>query len=428
MANLTQELIAEQANAPIAVAIAAADAAGIDATAHPDPANPRAALVRYTTRINRGSFEVPFPYLDHTHLFAWGLVSGDWLEMTPRFIGPQTVYLPVTFDMEQVVIYRHTPRVVPTPPDGTPVTAEDLNRILLHSRYVIEEIGGALAARPSYCKMLPPGPPVITLFDVAVIGGVEAVVTWEVTGETDTITLNGVPVAAGGVQSFPLAEDTEFTIVAENVRGSASESGWAMYTPPVVGFTHFNSALVMTNDNRTMRGTNTQHQTAVADIAPRRRTGKYYFEVRLDSGGAPSPTVGLMTFVDTADVASVEAIATEMGTYGVARRPAGARIVYGGYSWDFYPPAAVGSVIGMAVDFDNNAFYFSVNGVWAGDPAANTGGTTGIRGWQTLEGYFYCPAVSVNSDWTAPSEARATISLTSGTLTYPPPTGFSPWA
>lgn len=428
MANLTQELIAEQANEPITVAIAAAAAAGIDATAHPDPANPRAALIRYTTRLNRGSFEVPFPYLDPMHLFAAALVDGEWLGVQPRFIGPQTVHLPLTWDVEQVVIYRHTPRVVPTPPDGTPVTAEDLNRILLHSRYVIEEIGGALAARPSYCKMLPPGPPVITLFDVVVNGGVEAVVTWEVTGETDTLTLNGVPVAADGVQSFTLTEDTEFTLFAENVRGSDTESDTAVYDPPAAGFTNWNTAITPTNDDRTVQGTSSQHEVAVADIAPRRRTGKYYFEVRLDSGGAHSPNVGLMTFVDTADVGAVADIATELGTYGVARRPSGARNIYGGYSWDFYPPAAVGSVIGMAVDFDNNAFYFSVNGVWAGDPAANTGGTVGIRGWQTLDGYFFCPAVSVNRGWTSPNEARATISLTSNTLTYPPPAGFSPWA
>lgn len=138
-------------------------------------------------------------------------------------------------------------------------------------------------------------------------------------------------------------------------------------------------------------------------------SGKWYFEVTFDSV-AVWTTIGIAT----SSVALTDYVGRNTGSYGL-----GPDHTYdSGGSTSHANSIPAGGIGGVAVDFDAGKIWFSSNNVWitsggAADPATATNPRyTGIPA-----GTYY-PAA-------APGLQSLTINTT---LTYTPPSGFSPWA
>lgn len=90
----------------------------------------------------------------------------------------------------------------------------------------------------------------------------------------------------------------------------------------------------------------------------------------------------------------------------------------GGALFASFAAASTLQVVGMAVDLDAGRVWWSLNGAWAGDPAAGTGAAyTGLSGTYHLAG---------SCDDIAQPFNGLTLRTAPGELAYPPPAGFSP--
>lgn len=154
-----------------------------------------------------------------------------------------------------------------------------------------------------------------------------------------------------------------------------------------------------------------------------RSTGKWYYEVHIDSfsGVAPGPNNPL------------PGIATS--GYPLTG-PLGGNATPSAYSWQgsdgfvtwnsgtFTSVGAsfsAGDVVAIAVDLGAGKIWWAKNNVWiSGDPASGTSPS-----YSGLSGTF-SPAVSVGTA-NAPGGSQVTARFAAGTFTYTPPSGYSQW-
>ncbi|WP_420811650.1 SPRY domain-containing protein [Marinobacterium stanieri] len=79
--------------------------------------------------------------------------------------------------------------------------------------------------------------------------------------------------------------------------------------------------------------------------------------------------------------------------------------------------AGPGDVIGLAIDFDADTMWFSVNGVWQdGDPTGDTGGIT-------ISNYITGPYLIVGCTYHSGESLQ--LNFGQAAYSYPPPTGFA---
>ncbi|MHB1273751.1 MAG: M4 family metallopeptidase [Rhodanobacter sp.] len=85
-----------------------------------------------------------------------------------------------------------------------------------------------------------------------------------------------------------------------------------------------------------------------------------------------------------------------------------------------------GDTIGWAVDFDTGRIWFSLNGVWTGDPASGTGAQFDQAGYsakQQLTGKKLKPHI-----WSDYQTLSLTLRGGASDMKYQPPTGFKRWS
>lgn len=180
----------------------------------------------------------------------------------------------------------------------------------------------------------------------------------------------------------------------------------AIWTTPPAG------SWTKTNLDTTAEGTSGAYRTIFADGG--KTTGKYYFEVLLESGTAPATStiydVGVAQKIDLPWVP--RKYANEM-TYRL-----GGAIISGGTNISAASAIAPLDIVGIAVDFDNSRIWFSKNGVWvSGDPSLATSPFT-----TTFTGSVFPIVTSDNIN------IKVTLKSILADFTYPMPTGFLSWA
>jgi len=181
-------------------------------------------------------------------------------------------------------------------------------------------------------------------------------------------------------------------------------------------YKHANTVLL--NGGYTMSFSSTANQQIQVEMG--RSSGKWYFEVRLDSMYDQSgpPYVGITSVLTAAPLGSLpyrylyfyfrsglKAYSTSDTSYTTAGF---------GSAW------ASGDVIGVAVDMDARKIWYSRNGVWqgGGDPSA---GTSPASSWSyVFTAYPTFAPMNINY-------CTATLRTGSAPLQYALPAGFSPW-
>jgi hypothetical protein len=156
-------------------------------------------------------------------------------------------------------------------------------------------------------------------------------------------------------------------------------------------------------------------------------TGKYYFEVRLQTGSTKRViAVGLISPATQADHYLTGHLGNSSGAYKYqwsleAASPNlltfhnGSNTNYGSYT------RADNDVIGVAIDFDAKKLWFAYNNVWvgSGDPASGTNPTWSGTDLSTPTSLY--PAV------TSAASGVVTAAFLASDFTYSAPSGFSAW-
>jgi hypothetical protein len=190
-----------------------------------------------------------------------------------------------------------------------------------------------------------------------------------------------------------------------------------MAYPPLIKRVRWNPSdkatdIVLTNGNYTAACTSTG---CVRATVSRGTSGKYYFEVRVDTVSSHFPMIGVMT-----------------GASSLSQQGPGVTFT-GGWSWqadnnntwDNTVAASTtstnfttGDVIQVAIDFTAGKIWWGKNNAFinSGNPAAGTNAR-----YSDISGTLY-PAVGFN----APA-ALCTGRFALSQFTYSPPSGFSSW-
>lgn len=165
---------------------------------------------------------------------------------------------------------------------------------------------------------------------------------------------------------------------------------------------------LLSNGNMTLSSSDAGSQRAGSTVG--RTTGKWYFEMRLDSGqlaGSPALGIQLTSGSWTGDITSI-----------AAYRSQGARYFEGAFLYPWGAACAESDVMMAAFDLDAKKAWFGRNGTWqeSGDPA--TGANP--MGVYTASGEI-TPVIQVQGS------IVATVRFASASFTYAPPVGFSAW-
>lgn len=165
---------------------------------------------------------------------------------------------------------------------------------------------------------------------------------------------------------------------------------------------------VLSNGNMTLSSSDAGVQRAGSTVG--RTAGKWYFEMRLDSGqfgGSPALGIQLTSGSWAGDITAI-----------AAYRSNGSRYLEGAHLYPWGAACTPSDVMMAAFDLDAKKIWFGRNGVWqvAGDPAAglNPMGVYAASGEIT-------PVIQVQGS------VVATVRFATGVLTYAPPVGFSAW-
>ena len=170
--------------------------------------------------------------------------------------------------------------------------------------------------------------------------------------------------------------------------------------------------VTLSNGNLTVTGnTATNSALALASVGEL-KSGKWYWEYT--QGTVGSETCGIVTTY-TAGTSLLNG--ENIGAFGIGARASGT--VYGGTvgtitSW------TTGDIIGLAVDCDNGAIYWSKNGTWlnSGVPTSGSSKTGAVGVWT--------PSSSINVQPAFGAYNGGFVSVTFGQrpFSYTPPTGF----
>ncbi len=189
--------------------------------------------------------------------------------------------------------------------------------------------------------------------------------------------------------------------------GGNGRGNYAVMNPLQTG-----SYVTQSNGNLTNTGNTATNSALVLASIGQLTSGKWYWEYT--QGTVQSETCG----VCTQDMSGVSLLNGEnIGAYGVGVRASGT--VYGGTvgsitSW------TAGDVIGIAVDCDNGAAYWSKNGTWlnSGVPTSGSSKTGAVGTWTPSPTKLITPAFGAYNG--------GSVSATFGQrpFSYTPPSGF----
>jgi len=220
-------------------------------------------------------------------------------------------------------------------------------------------------------------------------------------GNGNNWTPNNISVTAGVTYDSMIDSPTMY------IDGGTNRGNYATPSPLNQG-----SYVTLSNGNLTVTGnTATNSALALASIGGL-TSGKWYWEYT--QGTVQSETCGITTtYTPGTSLINGENI----GAFGIGARATGT--VYGGAvgsitSW------TTGDVIGIAVDCDNGAIYWSKNGTWlnSGVPTSGSSKTGAVGTWT--------PSSSINVTPAFGAYNGGFVNVTFGQrpFTYTPPTGF----
>ena len=150
-----------------------------------------------------------------------------------------------------------------------------------------------------------------------------------------------------------------------------------------------------TNGNTTARTGNSQYSSCTATLGA--SSGKYYWEFKYDAKSG-SDNLWHLGIKSTQDTAVTTALGINSTDY--AYKAYNGQSMSDNSSSAYGSTYAVGDIIGIAMDLDNNKLYFSKNGTWqnSGVPTSGSTGTgaISIAAASTTEFGVYVPAFSWN--------------------------------
>ena len=173
------------------------------------------------------------------------------------------------------------------------------------------------------------------------------------------------------------------------------------------------SGLTLSNGNRTFaNGTNRNVQSTLSLPS----TGKYYWEVNLDT--ASSGSIGVFLALN----GGTEAMTTATGSWGTAvalYRAANGNVYVDGTSiFTISGVSAINTTWQVAVDLDNNKMWFGINNTWMSSTAITGGNpSTGANPVLIRDFTGYKPLFGNYSN-------TMTVDFASANWGYTPPTGF----
>ena len=185
------------------------------------------------------------------------------------------------------------------------------------------------------------------------------------------------------------------------------------------------TGVTFSNGNKTVAYVSASAINYAAIATRARRSGKYYWEVRLINQGNGT----LMGFV-RASIARTPGWIQQLQSTpaadpgnGAFRINAGGGTAYQAASGPTVAGAGVNKTYMFAVDFDNAKIWIGIDGVWhnSGNPAAGTNQTLSMT---SFVAGFPC----VTSDGSFGGGSEFTIRLSDVDVEYSIPTGFSAWA
>ena len=143
-------------------------------------------------------------------------------------------------------------------------------------------------------------------------------------------------------------------------------------------------------------------------------TGKYYYEVRVDSGSGGALVFGVCDAVASlSSVLQNSETGADFATYAAAN---------GTYKRSTFQAAGTtltgGDVAGIACDFTTGKIWFAKNNTWilSGNPGAGTNPV-----WTIATSVTYYPVVNTRSVWVV------TARFLTASWTYSAPSGFGEW-
>jgi len=214
--------------------------------------------------------------------------------------------------------------------------------------------------------------------------------------------------ATNGIGHDDSGNSNTFTTTNFTTSGTGTD---VMSDTPVTNYATFNplnsTGGTLTNGNLDASGTSNFFQSTIMV-----NSGKYYFEFTKNANGDNQFGIAY-----GGDIASTDAFrrawrdnngTPQWLTDGV---PAGSGTP---------ESCAVGDVVGVALDMDNNAVYFSKNGTYmnSGDPTSGSSKTGAI--WTDLAGQSWGPMASANANG-----LNCTLNCGQRAFSYTPPTGFN---
>jgi len=122
-------------------------------------------------------------------------------------------------------------------------------------------------------------------------------------------------------------------------------------------------------------------------------SGKYYWEVKIDSSGSGKDFVGIADKVagatDFTPYSGNNKMRSYYGSTGVS--------VVGSTGTAFGATFGTGDIIGVAMDLDNHKIYYSKNGAWQGSGNPTTGANGLAIDTSPASGFYYAQAANIHN-------------------------------
>jgi len=235
--------------------------------------------------------------------------------------------------------------------------------------------------------------------DIATTSGSNAGLGKDFSGNANYWTTNNISVTAG----------TNYDAMIDSpTLTSATVANYPVANPLQQG-----SYVTLSNGNLTVTG-NTATNSALATASFSFTSGKYYYEYT--QGTAASETCGFALAPVTGSLIDGEAFATSnaFGARAAGTTYGTSKIASSLTSW------ASGDIVGIAIDADNGAAYWSKNGVWqtSGVPTSGASKTGAVAGWTPTASSIVTPFFG------AYNGGFINVNFGQRPFSYTPPTGF----
>jgi hypothetical protein len=235
--------------------------------------------------------------------------------------------------------------------------------------------------------------------DIATTSGSNAGLGKDFSGNANYWTTNNISVTAG---------TTYDAMIDSPTLTSATVANYPVANPLQQG-----SYVTLSNGNLTVTG-NTATNSAIATASFSFASGKYYYEYT--QGTVATETCGFALAPVTGSLLDGEVFAANnaFGARAAGTTYGTSKIASSLTSW------ASGDIVGIAIDADNGAAYWSKNGVWqtSGVPTSGASKTGAVAGWTPTASSIVTPFFG------AYNGGFINVNFGQRPFTYTPPTGF----